>query len=269
MGGGDATERAGPRLRSDRPSTAIMPRPVHSLGMPALLRRPLLLAVLCVLLVQGALAQPPKTKVVLYKDRLAAQWDTVKCVKNVFTINPLLFLRGEIPLYYERALSVRLSAILGAGVTYRNYLNLDFAGDDADDFGAGTEIIAKPSFHVGGRYYLVDDLEPQGTYVQVEFAYLNYSKNIGVKDSTGQFNGGKMLDERIYNDIRLLFGYQQLSARNNWLFDVYGGFALRARDMNIVHEDLNPSLRTWVYTTEVKRDNVPAFFLGVKIGYGF
>ncbi|HEX2617755.1 MAG TPA: hypothetical protein VHL57_09455, partial [Flavobacteriales bacterium] len=201
--------------------------------------------------------------------RLAAQWDTVKCVKNVITINPLLFLRGEIPIYYERALSVRLSAILGAGITYRNYLNIDFAGDDADDFSAGTQIISKPSFHLGGRYYLVDDLEPQGTYLQIEFAYLNYSKNITEKDSTGQFTSTKRLDERIYNDVRLLFGYQHLSGRNNWLFDFYGGIGLRARDMNIVHEDLNPAERRFMYSNEEKRDNVPAFFLGVKIGYGF
>lgn len=243
--------------------------PVHSLGMPIQRFRPLLLTLLCALLLQGALAQPPRTKVVLYKDRLAAQWDTVDCVKNVVTINPLLFLRGEIPVYYERALSIRLSAILGAGITYRNYLNLDFAGDDADDFGAGTEIVAKPSFHLGARYYLLDDLEPQGTYFQVEFAYLNYSKNITQKDSTGQFTSNKLLDERIYNDVRLLFGYQHLSGRNNWLFDFYGGIAMRKRDMQIVHEDLNLSERQWMYSIENKRDNVPAFFLGVRIGYGF
>ena len=69
------------------------------------------------------------TKVLLYKDRLAAQWDTVNCVKNVLKINPLLFLRGEIPLYYERALSHRLSAEIAVGVTFRNYLGGGFTGD--------------------------------------------------------------------------------------------------------------------------------------------
>jgi hypothetical protein len=47
----------------------------------------------------------PKTKVVLYKDRLAAAFDTVDCVKNVVKINPLVFFRGEIPIYYERAIT--------------------------------------------------------------------------------------------------------------------------------------------------------------------
>ncbi|MEO8590678.1 MAG: hypothetical protein ABI432_14985, partial [Flavobacteriales bacterium] len=121
-----------------------------------------------------ALAQDPKPKVVLYKERLAAQFDTVDCVKNVFKINPLLFFRGEIPLYYERALTPNLSLEIGIGVTLRDYLHVSFVGDDADDYGAGTEIIPNLSFHMAARFYFGDDLEPQGFYVQPEFAHLVY-----------------------------------------------------------------------------------------------
>ncbi|MBK7268504.1 MAG: hypothetical protein IPI07_02945 [Flavobacteriales bacterium] len=63
-----------------------------------------------------------KPKVVLYKDRLAAQWDTVKCVKNVIKLNPLMFFRGEIPIYYERALSPQLSPEPASASPWRNYL---------------------------------------------------------------------------------------------------------------------------------------------------
>lgn len=231
----------------------------------------LLLAVLFV--ASGAFAQPdkPKTKVVLYKDRIAAQWDTVDCVKSVLKINPLLFLRGEIPVYYERALSSRLSAELGLGITYRNYINLTIAGDhpDADDFGAGTEIKPSPSFHVGTRYYLADHLEPHGGYVQLEFAYLRYGKEITEKDSTGLLSSRTNLDERIFNDFRLYYGYQNISATSNWLFDFYGGVALRLRDMTIVNEDLNIAEGKWTYLVEEKNDAVPAFFLGVKVGLGW
>ncbi|MBK6371536.1 MAG: hypothetical protein IPF64_17455 [Flavobacteriales bacterium] len=65
----------------------------------------------------GVFAQPGKTKVVLYKDRLAAAFDTVDCVKNVVKFNPLAFFRGEVPVYFERALSARLSLEVGVGVT--------------------------------------------------------------------------------------------------------------------------------------------------------
>ncbi len=235
--------------------------------------RKALLAFALVFLAAGVVAQPdkPKTKVVLYKDRIAAQWDTVNCVKNVVKINPLLFLRGEVPVYYERALSSRLSAELGMGITLRNYVNLTFAGDhaDADDFGAGTKILTSPSAHLGFRYYLTDDLEPQGNYLQVEFAYLRYGKKISEKDSTGQFNGITNLDERIFNDVRLYYGYQKLSSTSNWLFDFYAGVALRSRHMIIVNEDLNTSTRKVTYDIEEIDDLVPAFFLGVKIGLGW
>jgi hypothetical protein len=234
--------------------------------------RSTLLALLA-LIATCASAQPdkPKTKVVLYKDRIAAQWDTVNCVKNAIKANPLLFLRGELPLYYERALSSRLSAELGVGITYRNYVNLTFAGDhaDADDFGAGTKIIPSPSGHLGFRYYLTDDLEPQGNYLQVEFAYLRYGKEISEKDSTGQFNGLINLDERTFNDFRLYYGYQKLSGTSNWLFDFYGGVAVRSRHMIIVNEDLNTTTKQWSYEIEEIDDLVPAFFIGVKVGLGW
>lgn len=209
------------------------------------------------------------TKVVLYKDRLAAQWDTVNCVKNVFKFNPLLFLRGEMPLYYERALSHRVSAELAVGVSFRNYLGGDLLGDVADDFSAGTHIVAKPSFHLGFRWYLIDDIEPQGPYLQGELAYLDHSKDISMKDSTGHFTDGTLRDQRLYNDVRLYFGYQRIASTSNWLFDAYCGLGFRNRSLTQVNERLDLSDHTWSYSVEEKHDRVPALFLGVKVGYGF
>ena len=213
--------------------------------------------------------QGKTTKVVLYKDRIAAQWDTVKCVKNVFKLNPLLFLKGEMPLYYERALAHNLSAELALGVTFRNYLGGAFSNDQPDDFSAGTHIIAKPSYHVGFRYYFTDDVEPQGIYMQGEFAYLDFSKDISTKDSTGRYTDETLRDQRLYNDVRLYFGYQRLSSTNNWLFDAYCGIGLRNRSLTEVEERLDLVERNWSYTVTETHDNVPAAFLGVKIGYGF
>lgn len=210
-----------------------------------------------------------QARVLLARDRIAAQWDTVKCVKNVVKLNPLLFFRGEIPVYFERALSPRLSAEIGLGVTWRNYISLPVNGDDVDEFSAGTRLQAKPSFHVGFRYYLQDDLEPQGTYAQVELAYLNYTKFRETKDSTGRFSGVELRDERIFNDVRLLFGYQKLSGTSNWLFDLYGGLGLRARSLVKVSETYDPATGRFNYNVEDVKDVVPAVFLGVKVGLGW
>lgn|GEM_PF-509429 len=221
-----------------------------------------------------ALAQEPKPKVVLYKDRIAAQFDTVDCVKNVFKINPLLFFRGEIPLYYERALTPNLSLELGLGVTMRDYIASSLGSNDADDYGAGTEIIPNLSFHMAARFYFGDDLEPQGFYVQPEFAHLVYSKDIREKAPNGELTDVRNLDERTFNDLRVLAGFQMLSSSSNWLVDVYGGLGLRSRNMVIVNEDhdftTDPAVSNpYTYTITETTDNVPALFLGVKLGLGF
>ena len=215
--------------------------------------------------------RPKRSSVVLYKERLAAQFDTVKSVKNVIKLNPLLFFRGEIPIYYERALTPHLGIEAGLGFTWRNYLNVSLVGDatDADDYGAGTDLIARPSYHLGIRWYFPDDIEPQGTYAQIEFAHLEYLKDISRKDSSGFFTDVKDLDSRIYNDFRVLIGYQRLSVTSNWLFDVYGGLALRDRHLEIVKETLDLSQGVYNYAIETKDDLTAAFFLGVKVGIGF
>jgi hypothetical protein len=231
-----------------------------------------LLTVLVLLAALAASAQPaakPKARVLLYKERLAAQFDTVECVKNVFKINPLLFFRGEIPIYYERALTPRLSLQVGLGVTLRNYMALSFVGDDSDDFGAGTDIIPNPSFHMAARFYFADDLEPIGFYLEPEFAHLVYTKDISVKDNDGQLTDKTLRDERTYNDVRLMLGYQSIGISNNWVADFYGGLGFRDRQNVRVKERLDLTSSTYTYSVEPTHDNTLAFFLGVRLGFGF
>lgn len=215
-------------------------------------------------------AQAGKTRVLLYREQLAAVFDTVDCVKNVVKINPLAFFRGEIPVIYERAITPRLSLEAGLGVTLRNYIALSFMGDDADDYGAGTEIIPRLSFNAGFRYYFEDDLEPNGGYAQISFAHLNYTKDIRAKGPTGEFTETTYRDDRTYNDVRFLVGYQRLGSNSNWLFDVYAGPAFRDRYNIIVKESLDLSgVRGWTYSVDETKDRTLAFFLGVKVGVGF
>lgn len=237
--------------------------------MYLLRRRTIPFLLLLWLPILSASAQEKKPKVVLYKDRMAAQFDTVKVMKNILKINPLLFFRGEIPLYYERALAPNLSLEVGAGVTLRDYLALSLGGNDADDLGAGTEIIPSASYHLAIRFYMEHDLEPQGWYLQPEFAQLTYTKDILIADQGGTLSEDRLRDRRIYKDIRLLAGYQMLSYSSNWVMDVYGGLAFRVRDMQEVTETVDPVTRTFTYTQVQVNDKVPAFFLGLKVGLGF
>ncbi len=210
-----------------------------------------------------------KTKVVLYKDRVAAAFDTVPCIKNAIKLNAFSFFRGEFPVYYERAFSPNVSAEIAAGITFRNYIGTPGAGDDVDDFSEGTDIVIGPSIHAGFRYYFEADIEPQGTYLALDFAYLEYLKDIQAKDAEGNFTDVKYRDTRTYNDLRILGGYQMLGATSNWLFDFYGGLGMRDRSMSTVNELYDTTTGVWSYEFEEIDDVVPTVFLGVKVGVGF
>jgi hypothetical protein len=237
--------------------------------MDHVLRRTFLLFLLAWSAHHMVSAQTQKPKVVLYKDRMAAQFDTVNVMKNILKINPLLFFRGEIPIYFERALAPNLSLEVGVGVTLRDYLALSLGGNDADDLGAGTEIIPSLSYHIAARFYTEHDLEPQGWYFQPGFSQVTYTKDIVVAAQGGGLSEETLRDRRLYNDIRFLAGYQVLSSSSNWVMDVYGGAAMRVRDMQVVTETVDPVTRTYTYAVEQTNDIVPAFFLGVKFGLGF
>ena len=103
----------------------------------------------------------------------------------------------------------------------------------------------------------------------MDFAYLNYTKFMDTKDSSGYFTGNELKDERIFNDLRLLVGYQKLSGTSNWLFDFYGGLGLRARSLIKVSENYNTVTDRFTYAVEDVKDLVPAVFLGVKVGVGW
>lgn len=210
-----------------------------------------------------------KMKVVLQGDSSSMPGDTVNLVRNAIKLNPALFLRGETPIYYEHALFPRMSVVVAAGITNRKALDLPHSQERSDAYGASTDVLSRPAFHAGLRYYLTKDLEAQGFYFQGEFVYLDHSKDISVRDARGRFTEGSLRDQSIYKDERLYFGYQRLASTSNWLFDAYGGLGYRSRELHQVNERMDLKDGQWTVTQEVVRDHVLAYFLGVKLGYGF
>ena len=210
-----------------------------------------------------------KMKVVLQGDSSSIPGDTVNLVRNAIKLNPALFLRGETPIYYERARSPRMSVVVAAGITNRKALDLPHSHERSDDYGAGTKVLSRPAIHGGLRFYLTKDMEAQGFYFQGEYVYLDHSKDISIRDAHGRFTGASLRDQSIFKDGRLYFGYQRLASTSNWLFDVYGGVGYRSRELHQVNERMDLMDGQWTVTQEVVRDDVMAYFLGVKLGYGF
>lgn len=215
----------------------------------------------------AAYGQKKRTRIVVEDETKPFRFDTIHAVKNVFKLNPLLFLTGEIPLYYERALGPQLSVEAAIGITLRNYISLSF-NEEVDDFGGGIEILTKPSYHLAIRYFFEKNIELEGLYLSPEFSHRNYSKYISEKGDDGRFTDTKHLDERIYNDIKLLLGYQVLMHSNNMVIDMYTGLGARVRDQQIVYEH-NTLGNGWNYRVEENSDVVPALYLGFKVGIGF
>ncbi len=230
----------------------------------------LLLPVLSALTIGTVSAQgEAKMKVLLQKDGPTGPVDTVKLVRNALKVDPLLFLRGEVPLYYERVLSPRVSLELAVGLTTRNTMDLPRSHENADSYSAGERMITRPSFHAGLRYYVTKDMEPQGFYFQGEFAYIEHAKDISLKDKRGRMTDVVLRDESLFRDGRLYIGYQRLASTNNFLLDAYFGAGLRSSSLNSVHERLDLENNEWSNTQEASNDQVTAIFFGVKMGYGF
>jgi hypothetical protein len=224
--------------------------------------------------VQPALAQDQatarrKAQVLLYRDQLVHQWDTVDCVKDAIKFDPLLLFRGEVALFYERSLSPRLGAQLGLGVTWRDHFRQSFFPDDADDLGSGATVRVQPSFHLAARYYFPGGLEPEGWYASAEFAQLRYVKGIAEKDTLGHPTQATNEDVRRYLDVRFLGGQQRLSNSGNWLFDWFGGVGLRNRDNHIVIETIDPVSGARAYAIKQQDDLVPTLHVGLRVGLGF
>ncbi|MDT8410952.1 MAG: hypothetical protein RQ875_00700 [Vicingaceae bacterium] len=206
--------------------------------------------------------------------------------KNALKINPLLILNGEIPVFYERAISDRFSVEFAIGLTFVDYMgnntNAFFSSNEDDErINAGNNVTEKinknVSFKSGLRYYL-DDLILEDYYFAIEFASRTFSRELIIDEDqfgpTG-YNLGysvkKEFDEiQIHKEMKLIIGNQTHSYSGNFFIDYYIGVGI---DMFIKEEARenysasNGNIRSYVLK---KEDGVkPRFYFGFKMGFLF
>lgn len=202
--------------------------------------------------------------------------------KNALKINPLLILNGEIPVYYERAISDRFSVEFAIGLTFVDYLGNNMTTFFSDGESEGrvnvgedvTERINKNiSFKSGLRYYL-DDIILEDYYFAVEFAQRTFSRELIIDEdqygSTG-YSVKKEFDEiQVHNEMKLIFGNQIHSYSGNLFLDYYIGVGLDVYRKEEAREDYNASnglVRSYVLKKE--EGIKPRFYFGFKMGFLF
>lgn len=182
--------------------------------------------------------------------------------RNAIKLNPLLFLRGDIPIYFEKNITDKIFIEIGAGVTFRDYLtstnyNLD------DDHDLEYDVKLGYSYRIGLRYYAADfSYEPYGFYFGLSYQSQNYRSVLTSLNDLEDLNN----DIKTHNkDFRLEIGYVTTFEESVFL-EPYIGLGIRSRKFDEITIDSNNSN---VYEIEKTNDIVPFLSAGVKIGFSF
>jgi hypothetical protein len=172
-------------------------------------------------------------------------------------INPLLFFRGDIPVYLESTLTDKISFEVGVGITLTDYIfELSRSNYEELDLDSRTGY----SYRLGFRYYASDySFEPVGVYFALEHRHQTYNSTLV---ECGDIKNISKDLSRKNNDFRLTIGYMNVFEENVF-FEPYAGFGLRNRSYNeITCTDTD-------YSIENENDMVPYLSLGFKVGIIF
>lgn len=207
----------------------------------------------------------------------AATPKTISSDKNYVNFNPYLLLRGAFVIGYEHMLHDKHSLGVEAGLTYRDFVfefgDAAFEDDDSNKFGReGVKAEVGRYLSVNYKFYPKDynDFDG-GLYLSPGFISRTYKMNYEVEYYDGlSYRYATINGNYSFTDYSFKMGY----CRESWFFDdvitdIYFGAGARKRVVNS-HEVVQSSLtsdETIVRTSETT--NVPALYLGIKIGFTF
>ena len=190
-------------------------------------------------------------------------------------VNPLLFFRGDVPIYFETNLSTKFSIEIGVGLTVRDLLSTtelvagfedvedNIASDISHDLGFSTR--------VGIRFYASNyGFQSEGVYFALEHRLQTYNSVLFSVDddlaltpgSSGQtFSNLNKKLTRVNNDFKLTLGYVEYFSDNVYI-EGYAGFGIRKYKADRFQVESNPSVLTYY----IEEDKIPLLALGAKIG---
>jgi len=166
---------------------------------------------------------------------------------RLIKINPILFVSGDMPIYFEQKLNDVFALELGAGITFYDYFGSTYSlfeqNYDLFDYDIYPEF--GYSFRTNIKYYPSYILDEW--YFGAGYQYKKYFAVLEDRDTNENFKY-----EKTINDIRLLVGY--IYYFNDKVFaDLYGTMGIRNK-------------KTVIGTSQAFA-KIPAVSLGIKIGF--
>ena len=181
--------------------------------------------------------------------------------RSLIKLNPLLFFRGDFPIYFETSVSDKIAVEAGVGFTLIDYfsqpLNLiNYDYDYEEENGLGY------SFRLGLRYYASDY-----SYMQEGFYF---GANVRYQLYKAEFTSIENIDYSANNDIknldfRLHVGYLHMW-EENFFIEPYAAFGLRRKT---AVSEINYDQNTQTFSTPVGTQMKPILSLGFKFGISF
>ena len=172
--------------------------------------------------------------------------------------NPLLFLRGDVPIYIEYGLTSRVGVEVGAGITFTDYLAVDFISNTFSNQSWKSNIgySARIDFKIYASYFTY---QAEGAFFAIGYRHQRYSRelldNFSIDNTYFTDN----------NDFKLAFGYVEYFADNIYI-EPYIGVGVRYKQFDEVSYVYDSISGFNVYEKSKLSKQLPFFYIGFKLG---
>jgi hypothetical protein len=191
---------------------------------------------------------------------------------NIVKINPFATILGDFSIYFERVLNAHLAAEVYGGATLRPRYAL--ALNDLSTQDPYTENIETRLGYLAGfdlKYYpSKHDDAPDGFYMSIGSRYKKYQAlSFGFDDIGVPLTGEPTFKTPLIvtDFVRVTAGSGNLN--DNFFSDCFVGFSLQNRLYTQAKLAVDPITSLTYTNLETTKRLVPAFFVGVKIGFSF
>jgi hypothetical protein len=190
---------------------------------------------------------------------------------NIIKINPLVAIVGDFPIYYERVLNKHFALEVSAGATLRPRFALSL--NDLSEESDYTNLDPRIGYMGGAdlKYYPSrNDDAPDGFYMSIGTRYKKYQAlSYGFDEIGVPLTGLPTIKTplTVTDLVRVSAGSGNIY--DNFFSEYFFGFSLRKRVNSVAFPIADPN--TGLVSTQLSntRRLVPAFFVGVKIGFSF